>query len=314
MALDPQAAEYLERLRTASPTAPYLLSVEAARESVVPVPPPESVHVDITDSRITAEGREIAIRIYRPQGSTAAADRPLVVFFHGGGWVLGDLNSHDGLCRVLTRDADAVLVSVEYRLAPEFPYPAALEDALLAIRWVVQHAAELGANPNRLVVAGDSAGANIAAAAALRSRDEGGPPIAFQLLMYPVTDRSFETASYLDNATGYQLTRSAMMWFWRQYLQDEDPDCERYTSVLRNPDLSGLPPAYVLTAEYDPLRDEGDAYAESLQAAGVTVAHRRCPGLIHGFLRRIDVFERAWEEIALMGQAVRAAQSVRANP
>jgi acetyl esterase len=311
MALDPQAEVYLEGLKAASPTAPYLLSVDAAREAVVPVPPPESVHVDVEDSHFTADNRNIAIRIYRPRENTSGSDRPLVMFLHGGGWVLGDLNSHDGLCRVLTRDADAVVVSVEYRLAPEFPYPAALEDAMLALRWIAANAEQLGASAARLVVAGDSAGGNIAAAAALRVRDEGGPPIAYQLLMYPVTDRAFETPSYLDNATGYQLTRSAMIWFWRQYVQDEDPAFERYTSVLRHPDLSGLPPAYVLTAEYDPLRDEGDAYAERLQAAGVSVIHRHCPGLIHGFLRRIDVFDRAWEEIELMGAAVRNARSTQ---
>jgi acetyl esterase len=259
------------------------------------------------DTSFSAEDRKIGIRIYRPQESAAGAHRPLVMFLHGGGWVLGDLNSHDGLCRVLARDADAVVVSVEYRLAPEFPYPAALDDAMLALRWIAANAEQLGASADRLVVAGDSAGGNIAAAVALRVRDEGGPPIAYQLLMYPVTDRAFETPSYLDNATGYQLTRSAMIWFWRQYLQDEDPAFERYTSVLRHPDLSRLPPAYVLTAEHDPLRDEGDAYAQRLQAAGVPVTHRPCPGLIHGFLRRIDVFDRAWEEIGLMAEAVRKA-------
>ena len=311
MALDPQAAAYLERLKAASPPAPYLLSVDAAREAVVPVPPPESVRVDIEDTQFAADDRNIAIRIYRSNGSAAGSNRPLVMFLHGGGWVLGDLNSHDGLCRVLSRDADAVVVSVEYRLAPEFPYPAALDDAMHALRWIAANAGELGASADRLVVAGDSAGGNIAAAIALRVRDEGGPPIAFQLLMYPVTDRAFETRSYLDNATGYQLTRSAMIWFWRQYVQDEDPEFEPYTSVLRNPDLSGLPAAYVLTAEYDPLRDEGDAYAERLQSAGVPVIHRHCPGLIHGFLRRIDVFDRAWEEIGLMAEAVRNARSTQ---
>jgi acetyl esterase len=205
------------------------------------------------------------------------------VFFHGGGWVIGDLETHDRLARRIARDAGCLVVAVHYRRAPEHRYPAAADDAYAATAWVAEHAAELGADPARLAVVGDSAGGNLAAVVAQMARDRGGPPIAFQLLVYPVIDHSFETDSYRDNAEGWMLTAKHMRWYWDQYLGPDGDGTDPYASPLRG-DLAGLPPAHVVTAEYDPLRDEGDAYADALRAAGVDVTLQCADGMWHGFL------------------------------
>ncbi len=221
------------------------------------------------------------MRIYTPREAPAL---PLLVYFHGGGFVLGDLDSHDSICRNLALAADAVVVAVDYRLAPEHPFPAAADDCLAATRWAAARAAALGADPARIAVAGDSAGGNLAAVVALRLRDEGGPALRGQLLIYPVTDNHVEpTASMIANGEGYFLTREAMLFFDKHYLADPDHLAHPHFAVLRAPDLSGLPPAYVLTAEYDPLLDEGEAYAARLSAAGVAVEQVRALGVIHGF-------------------------------
>lgn len=224
----------------------------------------------------------------QPAGGGAG---PLVVYFHGGGWCVGDLDTHDGPCRFLATHSGAAVLSVDYRLAPEHPFPAAVEDAFAAFLWAAEHAVELGADPARIAVAGDSAGGNLAAAVCLLARDAGGPQPAMQALVYPVTDVSRGQRSRELFAGGYLLTRADMEWFEHHYLgaplgavaeavpHSEDPRI----AVLRAADLGGLPPAYVATAGFDPLRDEGEAYAERLREAGVRVALRRHPGLIHGF-------------------------------
>jgi acetyl esterase len=209
--------------------------------------------------------------------------RPVVVYLHGGGWVLGGLDTHDHLVRELTNAADAVVVSVDYRLAPEHPFPAAVEDAWVAVHYVAEHAAELGGDPGRLAVAGDSAGGNLAAVTALRCRDEAGPPLAFQLLICPVTDSDLDRASYHQPEELQFLTRAHMEWYWEHYLADPDHRQDPLCAPLRAGDLSRLPPAYVATAEHDPLRDEGLAYAERLAEAGCAVEHHCFEGLAHGF-------------------------------
>jgi acetyl esterase len=238
----------------------------------------------VEDRTVPGPAGDIPVRVYRPD---VEGPSPVLVYLHGGGWVIGDLDSHDVPCRALCRDAEAVVVSVDYRLAPEHPHPAAVDDAWAALTWVASHAEEVGGDPTRLAVGGDSAGGNLAAVLALRARDEGGPSLVHQMLVYPVTDVASEHPSWVENGEGYFLTADTMRWFIGHYLgadhEHGDPT-DPGISPLRAEDLSGLPPAQVLTAEFDPLRDEGDAYAARLAEAGVPVDHVSHPGLVHGFL------------------------------
>ncbi|NUR85122.1 MAG: alpha/beta hydrolase [Nonomuraea sp.] len=222
---------------------------------------------------------DIPVRVYTPEGP---GPHPIVVFFHGGGFVICTLDTHDWTCRTLCRDAGAVVVSVDYRLAPEHPYPAAVDDAYAATRWVHEHAAELGGDPERLAVAGDSAGGNLAAVTSLRARDEGWPGIRFQLLVYPCTDAAQDSASITENGQGYFLTADHMRWFWDCYQPDPARRGEPYSSPI-NADLRGLPPALVVTAEFDPLRDEGEQYGRLMEEAGNQVESVRFDGMFHGF-------------------------------
>jgi acetyl esterase len=208
---------------------------------------------------------------------------PLLVFFHGGGWVVGDIATHDTVCRHLANRAECAVVSVDYRLAPEHKFPAAVDDAYTATAWVAENAAALGVDAGRLAVGGDSAGGNLAAVVCLMARDRGAPRISYQLLVYPATDAAMRHESIARFAEGHVLTRATMRWFYEQYLPSPEDAADWRVSPLVAADLAGLPPAYVLTAGYDPLCDEGDAYAARLAAAGVPVEHRRFPGQIHGF-------------------------------
>ena len=214
--------------------------------------------------------------------------------FHGGGWIGGDLDGHEPICCNLCAGAGCVVVSVEYRLAPEHRFPAAADDCLLATRWAAEHAPELNADPARMAVGGDSAGGNLAAVTAVRLRDEGGPRLAGQLLLYPVTEyHTPGTPSYQQNAEGFGLTRTAMEWFWELYLTNTSDALHPHASPLRAADMSGLPPALVITAEYDPLRDEGERYAERLRQAGVLTRLSRYDGMIHGFLGLTGMVDKA---------------------
>ncbi len=237
----------------------------------------------VTDATVAGS---IPVRVYRPGGD---GPRPTIVFFHGGGFVIGDLDTHEGVCRLLANDVGAVVVSVDYRLAPEHRFPAAVEDAYAALCWVVEHVAEYGADPARIAVGGDSAGGNLAAVAAQLARADG-LGLAAQLLIYPAVDMLGDYPSRTENAEGYFLTLADMHWFGEQYtgLKHDAPaaaelDRDPRLSPLRAESLAGLPPAVVATAEFDPLRDEGDAYAAALAAAGVKVEHQQFPSLIHGF-------------------------------
>ena len=238
-----------------------------------------SVH----DTCMPGPGGALSLRIYRPQGQ---GPHPVVVFFHGSGFVVLDLDTHDDICRRLCAGASCVVVSVDYRLAPEHKFPAAPDDCLAATRWVAAHAAEFGGDASRLAVAGDSAGGCLAAVTALRARDEGGPRLQAQLLWYPVTDYpSLPSNSYQAYGAGYGLTHAGMQWFWDQYLADPSAASHCHASPLRMDTAEGLPSAYVAVAEYDVLRDEGEAFADRLGDAGVETVTRCWAGLNHGFLK-----------------------------
>ena len=259
----------------------------------------------IDDRRIPGPGgHEIPIRVYHPRDR---GPLPVLVWFHGGGWTIGSLDTHDNTCRSLTNGVGCVVVSVDYRLAPEHKFPAAVDDALAATQWVADHAAEVDGDPSRIAVAGDSAGGNLAAVVSLLARDARAPDLAFQLLVYPVTDYEFESASMVENATGYFLERESMRWFYKQYLNDENDGADWRFSPVRVADLTGLPPAFVLTAEFDPLRDQGERYADKLEADGVPVELRRYDGVFHGFFGMRDFMEPAKEAFDDVTKALRAA-------
>ncbi len=256
------------------------LSVADARNLSLTPPPEVPTPVGSVED-LVVDGSEtgIAVRVYRPENPGRGA----LAYFHGGGWVIGDLQSHDETCRILCARSGCTVVAVDYRLAPESRFPGALVDCYDATRWLAGQAAALGIDPTRIAVGGDSAGGNLAAAVALKARDEAGPGIACQLLIYPVTDAAFDTPSYEANADGYLLTRRAMQWFWDHYVPEQAQRTDAYAAPLRAASLAGLPPALVQTAEFDPLRDEGEAYAAALAAAGTEVQHTRYDGVVHGF-------------------------------
>ncbi|MEE9278133.1 MAG: alpha/beta hydrolase, partial [Dehalococcoidia bacterium] len=229
------------------------------------------------------------------------APHPALIFYHGGGWVIGDLETHDTVCRRQCNAIGGVVIAVDYRLAPEHQYPAAAEDAYAVAKWVSGNAPGIDVDASRIAVGGDSAGGNLTAVVALMARDRGGPALCAQVPIYPVTDYDFSTTSYRDNADGYLLTKDAMVWFWDHYLPMPEAGKEAYASPLRADDLSGLPPALVITAEFDPLRDEGEAYAQRLSEAGVATTLHRYDGMVHGFYQlgaAIPTAHEAAEETA----------------
>jgi acetyl esterase len=265
-----------------------------------------------------ADGHAVPIRVYRPTSDTPSL--PILVWFHGGGWVTGDLDSNDATCHLLAHHAGSVVVSVDYRLAPEHRFPTAVEDAYAATQWAATHATEFGADASLLAVGGASAGGNLAAAVALIARDREGPRLIHQLLVYPVTDRDFTRESYVENGAGFGLTRETMQWYWQQYLGDDEAAANNpYAAPLQCQDLTRLPRAHVLTAEYDPLRDEGEEYARCLEEQGVMTVMTRYPGMIHGFFGMVDRIDDSMKAIteaanqlrisvALTRSAVRAAE------
>ena len=258
----------------------------------------------VEDRAIPGPGGEIPIRIYTPGEPSGGC----ILYFHGGGWVICNLDTHDAPARALANLSGAMVISVDYRLAPEAKYPAAAEDCYAATQWVSEHGAELGIDPSRIAVAGDSAGGNLAAVVAQMARERGGPPIAFQLLIYPVTDLDFTTGSYVEHGSSEDLLSiEDMSWFWNHYLESPGQAKEPYAAPLRADDLGGLPPALVITAEYDVLRDEGEAYARRLWSAGVATQLSRYDGVVHGFFNMAPILDKATAAQQEAGAAIRAA-------
>jgi acetyl esterase len=257
----------------------------------------------VVDRAIPGPGGALPVRIYRP---VAGGTLPVIVYFHGGGWFMGGIATHDVIARKLSRASGAVVVSVDYRLAPEHPFPAAVDDAYAAVAWVSAHAAEIGGDPSHLAVAGDSAGGTLAAVACLLGRDRGGPSIAAQALVYPAMDQSrFDTPSHRAFAEGYYLTRGYLETFRGYYLPRPEDWSSPLASPILAPSLAGLPPAIVITAEFDPLRDEGEAYAARLRDAGVPALVKRYRGILHGFLAMDRIFPQADRALRLVGSEMK---------
>ncbi|HZR69020.1 MAG TPA: alpha/beta hydrolase [Burkholderiales bacterium] len=306
--LDPQARAYLDAAARASAPEPSDLAAvrRAYRDSRRALAPATPEVAQTRALEIPGPAGAVPARYYRGYGAEAGAPLPCLVYFHGGGWVCGDLDTHDTVCRGIANHARCAVVSVDYRLAPEHRFPAAVDDAAAALAWVLANAAALDAHPERIVVGGDSAGGNLAAVAALMARDAGGPAPALQVLFYPVTDLGLESASYARLAQGYGLTREDMRWYRGHYLGAEEDAADWRASPLRARDVSGLPPAYVVTAGFDPLHDEGEAYARRLADAGVAVTYECFEGQIHGFLLMGGVMAAARHAVYRIGQAIRS--------
>ena len=270
-----------------------------AREPVAIAEP-----VAVVEDRILPDPTSLRVRIYRPNEDAAL---PLIVYNHGGGWVLGNLEMQDETCRRLANRVPAVVVNVEYRLAPEHPYPAASDDCVMALKWAHENAASLGGDTEKLIVAGTSAGGNLAASAALRTRDTEGPPLALQVLLLPVVDDRMDTPSYRMYRNGPVLEARQMQWYWDQYVPDLTRRSEPYAAPARTADLSGLPTTIVVTAGCDPLRDEAEDYAQRLRNAGVQVTARRFPGQVHGFMRLFGVLSDADRALDLVASDIRAS-------
>ena len=300
--LDPQAQSLLNRVAAAGRPTLDTLSATAARqayrESRVPLQPPPPEVAATQDRDVPGPHGPIAIRIYRPLGSSATAVLPALMYFHGGGFTVGDISTHDTVCRMLANAAGCVVISVDYRMGPEHKFPKAVDDCVAATGWVAANAESLRIDANRIAVGGDSAGGNLAAVTTLIARDAGGPKIAFQLLIYPTTTFRHDTPSTTELATGHMLTFSLMKYFRTAYLNGPQDQTDWRASPLLAPDLSRLPPALIITAGYDPIRDEGKAYAEKLKAAGVRVTHTCYHGMIHGFITMGKVLDAANAAIA----------------
>ncbi len=269
---------------------------------------PEDVG-EVRDILVPGPAGALPVRLYHP---APGEKLPLVVYFHGGGWVIGDIEIVDKPCRSLANVSRCVVASVNYRLSPETKFPGPVDDCYAATKWLAEHAAEVGANGRFVAVSGDSAGGNLAAAVALMARDRGGPALSYQLLIYPVTApaQGTQSASYQENAEGYLLTKGSMESFWGHYLATADDGKNPYASPLFASDLSRLPPAFVVTAEFDPLRDEGLAYAKRLQEAGVPVKSSHYKGLIHGFFWMAGALDAGKELMAEIGNELRQQTAV----
>lgn len=309
MTLDPQAKAILDQLAAAEGPKLYDLSPAEAREMYNAMGQVfDAVDVPIgavADRLIPGPAADIPIRIYTPVATSGAL--PVLVYFHGGGWVIGNIATHDKLARTLANEGHCVVVSVDYRLAPEDPFPAAVDDCYAALEWVEKNASEIGGDANRIAVGGDSAGGNLAAVMALKARNDKGPEIGFQLLIYPVTDARMDTKSYQDFAEGYLLEKRSMEWFFDQYAPEGLDRAQRYLSPLRAQTLKNLPPAYIITAGHDVLRDEGKAYAEALKEAGGDVTYVNYEGMVHGFFNMQAVLDTAKTAIKDAARALEKA-------
>jgi acetyl esterase len=312
MALHPQCKAFLDMIEAAGGPGLNELPLDEARKvpyQMIELGGAEEPVAQV-DTRVIPGPVQIPVRVYRP---SLATDLPALMYFHGGGFVICNLDTHDRLCRSLANASGCAVVSVDYRLAPEHKFPAAVEDAYSATRYVAEHAAEFGIDPNRIAVAGDSAGANLATVVTLMARDRGGPGLKFQLLIYPVSDfTEHATESRREYGKGYFLDEEVMDWFADQYFAPGTERHQPYASPIKASDLRGLPPAFVITGECDPLRDQGEAYADKLRSAGVAVELKRYDGMIHPFLSLAGIVDAGRQAINDSAAAVREALTARA--
>ena len=291
MPLDPQARTVLDQMAALGVPAMNTLAPEVARANVEAAPRPQGPEVHrVEDQSFPGPAGDVPVRVYTPEG---AGPFPALVWFHGGGWVIGSPSMSDATMRIIANEVGCVAVSVDYRLAPESKFPAAADDCYAATKWVADSAAALNVNGGKIAVGGDSAGGNLAAVVSLMARDKGGPPLSLQVLVYPVIDRDYSRPSYRENAEGYLLSKEMMVWFWDLYLRNEADASNPYAAPIKAADLTGVAPALVITAEFDPLRDEGEAYGQRLADAGVPTVCSRYDGMIHGFFGMVEAIDRS---------------------
>ena len=288
MPLHPQASLFLRQLEARGLPAWSEMPVDEARSIFSDMKAVFGEGAQVESVRDIDHADGFGMRVYHP---SPVKSLPVCIYYHGGGWVLGDRDTHDSLCRHLASEGECVVVSVDYRRSPEFKFPVPLSDCLEAVRFVAQNATELNVDAERIAVGGDSAGGNLAAAVAAKFRDDNSVSLRGQLLVYPVLDANFETESYVKFAEGHGLTRSTMQWFWQQYVESENDAEHPHASPLRAESFSRLPPTHVITAEYDVLRDEGETYAAKLEDAGVATSLRRFQGMLHGFMHFASAFD-----------------------
>ena len=317
MALDPESQRLIDLMAAADRPAWNTLSPQAARDLYLSLRPgaqgPRPADVTVIDRTIPGPAGDLPVRLYRPASAAVDAALPALVYAHGGGWVFGNLDSHDVLCAQLALEAGIAVFHVDYRLAPEARFPGAFDDVVAALKWVAAHGASVGIDPTRLAIGGDSAGGNLAAAASLWARDNGGPKLLMQLLAYPVTDAVARTESYRHFEDGYGLNAVTMEWFFDHYTPDKASRGDWRVSPLRAASLAGLPPALVVTAGYDPLRDEGRAYAWRLQQDGTQADLVEFGGMLHGFLSSPMLLHGARRGTTLCAAALREALVLRAQ-
>ena len=308
MSIDPQMKAVIERAAAAGLPPYYRLSAPEARtlykETRGALTPPAPQVQAVRALEAPGPAGQIPLRLYRGAGAPDTA--PALVYFHGGGWTIGDLDTHDVVCRMLANRASCAVIAVDYRLGPEHKFPAAVEDCVAATCWICAQAGALGLDAARIAVGGDSAGGNLATVVALALRDTGGPPLVFQALAYPATDQRMDSASHTEFAQGYLLTRDNMLWYRNNYLRPADYEDWRASPLLA-PDVSRLPPAHIITAGFDPLRDEGRAYSDRLVAAGVPVLYECFEGMAHGFLTMGGVVAAANHAVYRLGQSLTQA-------
>jgi len=308
MPVDPALQSLLDAIASMGDAGIESMSPDEARDlfKSLALTDGDPVEVAAVESRsLHGPNGEVPVRIYTPNGTGPFG---VLVWIHGGGWVIGDLDTADPTARKLCTSAEVVVVSVDYRLAPEHPAPAPLQDCWAVVRWVAEHAGEIGGDRSRLAVGGDSAGGNLAAVMAQKAVAEGGPRIVLQALVYPVTDLTMSHPSYVENGEGYFLTAKGMAWFTAHYLSGGDPRDSELSPLFAD-DVSGVAPAVVVTAEFDPLRDEGEAYAAKLEAAGVAVTARRYDGMVHGFFAMGSITRVADQAVDLVVGALRTAMT-----
>ena len=314
MSLDPQARALLDAAKASGAPEMWELTPDQARAEYLRRTERVRADVDIyrvEDRQIPGPVQPIKVRIYTPQASQEQASLPVLVWYHGGGFVIGDLDSHDSACRALANQTECLVVAVDYRLAPEHKFPGAVEDCEAALHWVAAHATELGGDPGRIAGGGDSAGGNLAAVVALLAREKGGPKLCFQLLIYPCVAPEPETPSHHQFAEGYLLTRKTITWFFKQYLRSSKDTLDPRYAPLEEKDLSSLPPSLVIVAGFDPLRDEGVDYAKALIDAGNKVTLSNYEGMIHGFYLMGGMIDKANQAIEESAQHLKEAFTVR---